>query len=272
MLNQSGFRKIALLSILLALAMGISSWGGLFLTGTYSKETPAWAAQGMGQDAVNLIIVVPLLLASAYFAVKGRKIFLLMLAGIFIYSIYSYILYGFCVHFNRLFFAYCAALGFSFYGLALVAGELPGDKVKSWFDTSVPTMLPSVYCMALTGVFYLLWLSEDLPAVWSGTAPKSLSVAGLFTNPVHVLDLSIVLPAMFIASIQLWKKKAWGYLFFPAMMVFSIVMGLAIVGMMLAMNRLGVGGNPGPAGFFGLVILLSVGVLGNFLKTLKHPG
>jgi len=262
-------KRIALFSYLLAAAMGISSWGGVFLASTYAKETPSWAAQGMGQDIVNLILVIPLLVVSAIFSARGRKLFLLLLAGIFIYSLYSFLLYAFCVHFNRLFFAYCSGLGFSFYGLLLLTAELPPDKVKSWFDPAAPTLVPSVYFILLTSVFYLLWLVEDLPAVLSGAPPKSLAESGLFTNPVHILDLSIVLPAMFIASIQLWRKHPFGYLLFPAMMVFSIVMGAAIVGMMLAMNHLGVGGSPGPAGFFGLVILLSVGILGYFLKTMK---
>ena len=270
MFHTSTLKQISLLSYLLAAALAVSSWGGIFLARTYAKETPYWAAQGMGQDAVNLIFVVPLLLVSSFFAARGLKIFFFFLAGIFIYSIYSYLLYGFCVHFNGFFFVYCAGLGFSFYGLLLLTGEFPADKVKSWFNPSASTLLPAVFFMALTAVFYLLWLSEDIPAVLSGTPPNSLAEAGLFTNPVHLLDLSIVLPAMFIASIQLWRKKPFGYLFFPAMMVFSIVMGVAIVGMMLAMNRQGIGGDSGPVGFFGLTILLSVGVLGNFLKSMGH--
>ena len=270
MFHHSSLKNIEILSYLLAAAMGVSSWGGVFLPRTYAKETSSWATQGMGQDVVNLIFVIPLLLVSAFFAARGRKVFSLILAGLFIYSIYSYVLYGFCVHFNRLFFFYCAALGLSVYGLILLSWELPADRVKYWFNPAAPTLLPSVFLLAMTSVFYFLWLGEDLPAVLSGIPPKSLAEAGLFTNPVHVLDLSIVLPAMIIASVHLWGKKPFGYVFFPVMMVFSIVMGIAILGMMVAMNLKGLGGDLAPAAFFALAILLSAGVLGNFFKTMRR--
>jgi hypothetical protein len=270
MFHHSALKKIEILSYLLAAAMGVSSWGGVFLAGTYAKETSAWAAQGMGQDMVNLIFVIPLLLVSAFFASRGWKVFSLVLAGLFLHSIYSYLLYGFCVHFNRLFFFYCAALGLSFYGLILLAAELPADRVQYWFNPAIPTLLPSAYFMVLTGVFYLLWLAEDVPAVATGSVPRSLLETGLLTNPVHVLDLSIILPAMFFASHQLLRKKPLGYVLFPVMMVFSITMGIAIVGMMVAMKDKGLGGDSAPAALFGLAVLLSAGVLGNFLKTMKH--
>jgi hypothetical protein len=60
-------------------------------------------------------------------------------------------------------------------------------------------------------LFAALWLKEVLPAVLRGSTPGSIGEAGLLVNPVHVLDLSLLLPAMLIAGITLWRRQplAW---------------------------------------------------------------
>jgi hypothetical protein len=269
MTRTSKLQAVAVLSYLAAGAVALASLGGIFLQRTYVHETPSWAAQGLGQDVVNLVFVVPLLLASIFLLRKGKKVYLFMLGGLLVYVAYSYVLYCFCVHFNRLFFIYCAALGFSVYALVLLGMELQADRVESWFNRKTSTTFPALYFLATTAIFYLLWLTEDVPAVFSGVAPKSLAEAGLFSNPVHVLDLSLVLPAMALASLQLWKKKAFGYLFFPVMMAFAIVMGVAILGMMVALHLRGLTSDTLVVYVFAVLILLNSGVLTYFLRSLK---
>ena len=50
------------LSVLDALLVLTTSASGIFLKGTYARETPAWAVQGMGQDIVNVVAVAVLFL------------------------------------------------------------------------------------------------------------------------------------------------------------------------------------------------------------------
>jgi hypothetical protein len=262
-------QTVTVLSYSLAAVLAVTSLGGLLLPEAYANETPSWAAQGMGQDFVDLVFVFPLLLLSAYQTQKGQKVFRFLLGGTLVYLVYSYVLYGFCMHFNRLFFLYCAGLGLSVYALVLYGAEFQTTKVEAWFNQKKSTQLPASYFLVTTLVFYFLWLSEDVPALLSGTAPKSLAVAGLITNPIHVLDLSIVLPAMALASFQLLRKKPFGYFFFPVMMVFSIIMGAAIGGMTVAMKLKGVTGDLTVAYVFGVGILFNSAVLGLFLRGMK---
>ena len=42
----------------------------------------------------------------------------------------------------------------------------------------------------------MLWLSELIPASLSGEVPKSVTDAGLWVNPIHVLDLAVLLPGL----------------------------------------------------------------------------
>jgi hypothetical protein len=260
----------ALLSYVLAGVVAVSSLGGLLLPEVYAKETPSWAAQGMGQDFVDLVLVAPLLALFTRLAQKGKRIFLFLIGGILVYLVYSYLIYAFYIHFNRLFFLYCAGLGLSVYALVLMAIQLQKAQVETWFSPVRSTALPALYFLATTLVFYFLWLSEDVPALISGIAPKSLAETGLPTNPIHVLDLSIVLPAMALASLQLLWKKPLGYLLFPIMLAFAIVMVAAIGGMMVEMKLKGITSDLTVAYVFGVGVMLNSIVLGLFFKNLKR--
>jgi hypothetical protein len=85
-------------------------------------------------------------------------------------------------------------------------------------------------------VFAALWLGEIIPALISGRTPKSIADAGLIANPIHVLDLSFVLPGLIVTAIQLLRRRAVAFVLAPVLMVFSILMTVAIAGMMVAMS------------------------------------
>src|SRR6185295_1303389 len=92
----------------------------------------------------------------------------------------------------------------------------------------VTLKLTGIYFIALSAVFYFLWLSEIVPAVINNKVPSSLIEVGLFTNPVHVIDISIFLPGMFITGILVLREKPLGYLLAPALLSFFILMDITI--------------------------------------------
>ena len=59
------------MNLLLAALLGVTAYGGLFWPATYARETRIYAAEGMGGDAFNLVVVVPVLLAAAALARRG---------------------------------------------------------------------------------------------------------------------------------------------------------------------------------------------------------
>ena len=61
-------------SVLAGIFMAVASAAGIFLSSTYLKESSFWAAQGTGQDYINLFIVFPALLISAYLISKGSTV------------------------------------------------------------------------------------------------------------------------------------------------------------------------------------------------------
>lgn len=213
------------LSVLDALLVLLASASGIFLKSIYARETPSWAVQGIGQDIVNLVAVVVLFI-SAYFVNKESVKAVLVWSGVLLYLIYAYVIYAFDVHFNSLFLVYVAILGLSFYALAGNVIHMHLDQLQAAFSANTRARPVSAFLLLLGVVFYLLWLSEEIPALVTGKIPQSVAVANLPTNPVHVLDLGLYLPAMIITALLLWRRKLVGYLLAVPLLVFTILTGI----------------------------------------------
>ena len=78
----------------------------------------------MGQDIVDLFIVVPLLILSLVFVRKGKVNSYFIFSGILFYILYSFFIYSFGVHFNNLFLLYCLTLGTSLYTFIIMVVQL----------------------------------------------------------------------------------------------------------------------------------------------------
>ncbi|HSP18341.1 MAG TPA: hypothetical protein VLQ79_02430, partial [Myxococcaceae bacterium] len=79
-------------SLPLAALVAWSALGGIFLPSTYARETASWAAQGMGQDWVNLLLVAPTLAVGGVLALRGSFRARLVLGGALVYTLYSFLL------------------------------------------------------------------------------------------------------------------------------------------------------------------------------------
>ena len=123
----------AWVSLPLAALVAWSALGGIFLPSTYARETASWAAQGAGQDWVNLLVVAPALSIGGVRALRGSLRARLVVGGALLYTVYSFLLYAFEVHFNPLFLVYCATLGLSFYALLAQLVRLLHEDGRAWY-------------------------------------------------------------------------------------------------------------------------------------------
>ncbi len=157
-------KTLRILTILLVISLTIVSIAGIFLSGTYERDSASMAAQGIGQDLVDLFLGVPLLLITFFFASKGRRIATLLYGGILFYIMYSFIIYCFGVHFNQFFLLYCLTLGLSLYGFLLFVSSLLQQDVSSWFDNA-PVKLVSGYIIASVALVFMVFLTIALTAM-----------------------------------------------------------------------------------------------------------
>ncbi len=149
-MSLSNLRILRILTIPLAISLIIVSIAGAFLPGTYERDAASMAAQGMGQDMVDLFLVVPLLLITLFYSARGSRVATLIYGGILFYIMYSFIIYCFGVHFNRFFLLYCATLGLSLYAFIVLMTDLGKQDVAGWFR-GAPVKLVSGY------IFLLHW-------------------------------------------------------------------------------------------------------------------
>jgi len=221
-------KTVLWLSVLDAFLVLLASASGLLFNSIYARETPSWAVQGIGQDIINIVAVVVLIIA-AYFANKESVKAILVWSGVLLYLIYAYVIYAFDVHFNSLFLVYVAILGLSFYALVSSIIHMHLDSLHAYFSATTKARRVSVFFLVLGIMFYVLWLREDIPALVTGTIPPSVIQANLPTNPVHILDLGLYLPALLVTARLLWRRKLLGYLLAGPLLVFCTLMGTAIL-------------------------------------------
>jgi hypothetical protein len=256
-------------SIPIALLVIVVSYAGLFIPETYTKETANWQAQALGQDIIDLFLIVPLLLITSWLAYKKNRAALLVWSGLLVYLIYTFVLFCFAVHFNYLFIVYCTTLGLSFYAFLYFLLSQIKEPIVSWFTERIPVKSVGIYLIVLSGLFYLLWLSEIFPANLNNTIPSSITESGLITNPVHALDLSVVLPGMVIVAILLLKKKSLGLLLTPTVLTFAILMDITIGSLVIVMKMKGMDADFSLAVIMGLLFLFTLGLLIWFFKHIQ---
>lgn len=253
-------RYLSMIAATLAL---LTSLLGLFDPSIYAQETENWARQARGQDIGNLLAALVLFIALRQ---KGERAFFIWQGTLF-YLVYAFLIYAFALHFNVLFLAYVGVLGCSAYAWASALHQRPFASMEHR-GTSRGRTRAGWVLMVIGVLFGLLWLAEIIPALVYGTVPASMTEAGLIVNPVHVIDLSIVLPAMVIAGRWLQMGKREGDWFGPSWLVFSVLMGLSIVAtMVLELSR-------GNQEVRPVLIMLGIVVLASgwgFFQTLHAP-
>lgn len=216
------------LSSALAFFATVASAAGLFVPGLY-RDAPAWAAQARGTDLVTLMVAVPTLAISLLFAAHGSRRAVVIWLGVLGYILYMYVISAFDVVFNPLFLVYVAVLALSLFSLVALLTRLDADEARAHIDRGLPRRTIGGYLIGVAALFLLAWLSDIIPAVVRGNSPASLDGTTLPTNPVHVLDLSALLPLAALSGVWLWQRRPWGYLLAGALLTTLTIVGTSVV-------------------------------------------
>ncbi len=269
-MGSKQLKIITTLTVVLSFALAIVSYYGAFVSNTYKRDAASMAAQGIGQDIVDLFFVVPLLIISLVLMYRNNKVAYFIFSGTVFYILYSFFIYSFGVHFNNLFLLYCLTVGASLYTFILIISELNGMDVQNWFSNKVPVRTIGIYFIFIALMFYLLWLKDIIPAILSNTIPKDVSDHNLLVNPVHVLDIAFVLPGLIITAILLIRKHKVGFILTPVFLVFIIILAIALIAMVIMLKIKGISDDTSIAAIFIILAIISIIILGIFLKNIKR--
>jgi hypothetical protein len=260
------------LTWLIALLVTIAAGAGFFIDDLY-RDAPVNAAQAVGQDLITLVVALPVLVVSAILALRGSMRGHLVWLGALGYLLYTYLSYALAIEFNPLFLVYVALLGLSLY--ALIGGLATTDfaRIKARFSPATPVKAVSIFLGVVAALFYLMWLSEDIPALLAGGVPQGVIEAEAPTDVVHVLDMALLLPANVLTAILLWRRRAQGYSLAGAMLALLSILVLAVMFMLVFQVLYGeaaVAEALGIGVFFGVVFAISLGILVWYLRGLKE--
>lgn len=164
-------------------------------------------------------------------------------AGINVYLVYTFAIYAFDVHFNSIFLFYCICLGLAFYSIIYffyTEWRNPGDALTIQKPLS---RVIGIYFIVTAVLFYGLWLSDVLTAMFYNMPPESLKDINLPTNPVHVIDLSVILPGFAVIGVLLLRQHHLGFLLAPVMLSFTLLMNITIAGLNIVMLNNGLVAN-----------------------------
>jgi hypothetical protein len=211
------------LSFIIAILMAAASVAGL-LCQTSVYPTDELHQSFLPNDVANLLIGLPMLLASMWLTRRGKLIGLLFWPGALFFVLYNYIVYVFAMPLNLAFLAHLALVMLSVYTLIGLFTSIDGKVVQQRLSGTVPERLAGGILAGLGLLFFLIVIGTIVNAFISHTQIAETELA------LHIADF-LITPAWVVCGVLLWQRKAFGYvaglgLLFQASMLF---IGLIIV-------------------------------------------
>ena len=212
--------------------------------GLYKHMSADVAVQGVAQDIVTLIVGIPLLLLSLFLFRKGSFPGKVMLSGTLGYFMVTYIFYLTMAMYNEMYLVWVVLACSSFYGFFLSLLNFDVEKIKERYSDKLPRRSVGIFLIVNSILIGLLWLSVVVPPLLDGSIYPE-AVEHYTTLIVQGFDLSILLPASFLAGLLLMRRSSYGFLLAPPYMVFLSILMTALTAKIIGMTLTGV--NPGPS-------------------------
>lgn len=210
------------LSGTLAMLLLVAAVGGLLIPGVY-RDTPGWAAQARGVNLVDLFGALPTLVASMVLGARGSRRARIVWLGVLGSVVYNAAIFAFAIAFNHFFLVYVANLGLAVFALEACRHGFLSSGFSHRPVARAQRRSVSLYLLIVAAFFLLAWMAEIIPSLISDTTPQSIRDAGLPTNPVYVLDLSLLLPLYVLAAVWLLPDQGRGFVLAGALLVFNVL-------------------------------------------------
>jgi hypothetical protein len=229
--------KLILIASALIAVLAIISAGSGLLTDVYKNDTTSGAAQERGNDLIVLVLCVPLLLVSAYFAAKGSLRGRLVWTGTVFFFLYTYASQSFLTAYNYMFLVYVATFSLSLYAFAASILTLDVSRVKESL-AGAPVKAAAGFMFFIGIVVLLMWLALIVPSLIAGERPAALET--YTTLVIQALDMGVIAPMALITGYLLLKREAWGYTLASLIFIKGFTLGTGVLSMAAFMAMAGV--------------------------------
>jgi len=206
----SNLRPAFILSIIITILAAGASLGGLLLEDLY-RDNPFVRITWLGNDAVTLLLAVPVLIAALVFAARGSVKAQLVWMGALDYMLYNYAFYLFGAAFNAMFLVYVALLGLSIFALIFGLANLDTRGIARQFKPKTPVGWIGGYFLFVAAGLSAVYVMQSVGFIISGQLPGIVGISGHPTSIVFALDLTLLVPWLVVGAVWLIKRRAWGY-------------------------------------------------------------
>ena len=195
--------------------------------GLYHFDTWLIGAGTRGTDATTLVIDIPLLVLAVLLYRRGSLRGMILLAGVLAYFLYYYASLALGNAYNPLFLVYIALVSASLYAFLLTLGSIDLAALPAHFSPGLPRRGIAAYLIAVGLLLLFAWLPPLVTALVQNQAPAA--VASYTTVITFVLDLAIIVPAVFVAALLLLRRAQMGYLLASLLLVLSLTIGVSLM-------------------------------------------
>ena len=192
-----------LISGIIALIMCVASVAGILYGNDIYPSSQV--SSNIGTDALNLVVGLPILLGSMWFARRGSLNGLLIWPGALFYILYVYTFYVLGVPFNVLFLPYIVLVTLSAYTIIGLVANIDGEAVRQRLSGKVPARVTGGMLILISMLFMIVDVFLIVTTLASHAPVSSTSYASWVT------DFTVQLPALLVVGILLWRREAFGY-------------------------------------------------------------
>ena len=185
----------------------VEIYGG---AGPYQFDNTYKAIAFRSFDWANLAVVLPLFVAGLRLYRRGKFRGQLLLAALFTYLAYIYLIGVMGNAFNALFLVWTALFSVGVFGLCLTLRQMDFAALPAKLAGNFPRKAVAVYVLALGPILLVQYLAEVIAAYTTGNPPASLD--HYTTLELASLELGIMIPLHIIGGLALRRGKTWGYL------------------------------------------------------------
>ena len=179
----------------------------------------------VGQDALTLLVGLPLLLGSVWLARRGALIGQLLWTGALFYVLYDYGYYALGAPFNALFVPYLALMSLSAYALIALVTSIDGAVIRERIGGAVPARIVGAFLATVAILFITLWTAMSVSAAASGSPLDPI------LRVVTTMHLTVQLPALLVGGFLLWRRQPLGYVVAAGLLlqVVAYLVGLSAI-------------------------------------------
>ena len=191
--------------------------------GLYRYDSLFAAAGYKGQDAVTLVLGIPLLVLCIVLYRRGSLRGGWLLMGMLAYFLYVYASMALGAAYNSLFLVYIALFSASLFAFVLAFTSIDLQTVSARFSTRLPHRAIAIFLFVSGLLTLFVWLEPLVGVLVRGQPPKLLAAST--TIITDVLDLGIIVPALFLSGALVLRRDPRGYqIAFPLFVIIVILL------------------------------------------------